>query len=140
MRGPSDDVSVTLMVDADRSRDASETLVPGAREGRDRRDPSFVFEPRAIPPAVGCRACGRRHYPDQIGVRDIQWSSNASGVAEVVLEIVCPRCETKGFLRSSSLAADDTTSKLLAVLMRNAASRSSCDASTNADDECAAET
>jgi hypothetical protein len=39
---------------------------------------------------------------------------------EMMLELVCPRCQARGWLRAGGRSADETTSKLLVTLMRQA--------------------
>ena len=83
------------------------------------RDMTFVSEPRAIPPAVGCRSCGRWHYPERVEVRDIPRSDDTVEAGVVLLNLVCSRCHAKGFLRAAE-RCDEATTRLLDALLQRA--------------------
>jgi hypothetical protein len=79
---------------------------------------SFFLEPRAIPAAVGCRACGRLHFPERVPVRAMRRSDPVGEAEEVMLELVCPRCQARGWLRAGGRSADETTRRLVVTLMQ----------------------
>ena len=74
----------------------------------------FVLGPNAIPPAVGCRSCGRWHYPDRVEV--VQDGLDGTVPA---LTLVCPRCHAGGPLCVDG-PLDPIASAIVAELFRRA--------------------
>ena len=78
----------------------------------------FVLGPDAIPPAVGCRSCGRWHYPDRIEVHVDPVRDAAEGTGPD-LTLVCPRCQARGPLQCGG-PLDPIASGIVAELSQRA--------------------
>ena len=80
----------------------------------------FVLAPDAIPPAVGCRTCGRWHYPDRVEVvHDDDTERGGPDGTGAALILVCPRCHAQGPLCSGGVA-NPIASDIVAELFRRA--------------------
>ena len=74
----------------------------------------FVLGRDAIPPAVGCRSCGRWHYPDRIEV-----VHDGPDGTMPALTLVCPRCHASGPLDVDG-ALDPVANHIIGELSRRA--------------------
>jgi hypothetical protein len=74
----------------------------------------FVLAPDAIPPAVGCRSCGRWHYPERVQV-----AHDGPDGTVPALTLVCPRCHARGPLCVDG-PLDPIASAIVAELFRRA--------------------
>jgi hypothetical protein len=80
----------------------------------------FVLAPDAIPPAVGCRTCGRWHYPHRVEVvHDDDIERGGPDGTGAALILVCPRCHTQGPLCSGGVF-NPIASSIVAELSRRA--------------------
>jgi hypothetical protein len=80
----------------------------------------FVLAVEAIPPAVGCRTCGRWLYPDRVEVvHDHGCDGESADRRGTVLVLTCPRCHAWGTLARVERVTP-ATNELLAQLTRQA--------------------
>jgi hypothetical protein len=80
---------------------------------------SFVLEPRAIPGAVRCQTCGRRHLWHQLEARHIHTPDRPFDDSDAVVALTCPRCGVRGVL-APGVWTDAATDELWTALLRHA--------------------